>query len=69
MRIAAIVCAALALASCQVHGGVGVGGSVFAPLPRFDFDQISDNAVCLDCELSHHQCCGARVTTRVSAVH
>lgn len=31
MRIVAIVCAALALASCQVHGGVGVGGSVFVP--------------------------------------
>jgi hypothetical protein len=31
MRIAAIVCAALALSSCEVHGGVGVGGSVFVP--------------------------------------
>src|SRR5215471_7379713 len=31
MRIVAIVCAALALASCDVGGKVGVAGSVFVP--------------------------------------
>jgi hypothetical protein len=31
MRIIAIVCAALALASCSDIGGTGVGGSVFTP--------------------------------------